>query len=273
VFEVFALYKADGSSAHISFHGKDLSLSYFPGAAKLEHFKTLFNEEDLLNKFRELFQHERIDKVTVYGEVYGGKIQGNSKKYGPNIRFTAFDVKVETDYNKVFWMDVPKAEEIVKGLGLDFMPYNRGPLTLGWLNEQRALPSRLAIVSDAKSEGIVIRPIHELTFNGGGRWIIKYKNEEFRETKSKREVTPEKQEVLSNAQEIASDFVTEERLRHVLDKTPYHGPESTGPIIKAMVADIKLESEGEVEWSKEVEKAISRNTAQLLKDTYNKIIV
>lgn len=274
VFEVFALYKADGSSSHISFHSKDLSLSYFPGCAKLERFKTLFNEENLLNKFKELFQHEKIDKVTIYGEVYGGKIQGNAKKYGPNIRFTAFDVKVETDYNKTFWMDVPKAEEIVKALDLDFIPYNRGPLTLEWLNEQRALPSRLAIAPDMPSEGIVVRPIHELTFNDGGRWIIKHKNEEFRETKSKREVTPEKQAVLTECQKIAEEYVVNERLKHVLNKTQYRGPEDTGNIIRAMVADIKAEAfdTGEITWSKEIEKAVSRATAQLLKDSYNKLL-
>ena len=42
-------------------------------------------------------------------------------------------------------------------------------------------------------------------------------------------------------------------------------------VIKAMIEDVKLESEGEVVWSKAVEKAIGKETVSLYKASISKI--
>src|SRR6185436_9013658 len=96
----------------------------------------------------------------------------------------------------------------------------------------------------------------ELTQNNGERIIAKHKRDEFRETKSPRPVVdPEKLKVLENAEMVANEWVTGERLNHILDKIPNACMEQTGEIIKSMVEDIKREGNTEIIWSKDIEKA------------------
>lgn len=260
--ECYALEKIEGTSAHILFKNGEIIL--FSGGANPSLFSNLFDKKELLKKFEETFSDMRneqgeLPEVCFYGEAFGSKIQGMSKYYGIKLRFIVFDVKITNR-----WKNVPYAEELTKKMGLDFVPYERGPINLDWLNEQRDRPSLVAIIEDAPREGVVIRQIYENEFANGGRIIYKHKRPEFRETKSNREVTQEELQVLTDAKEISDEWVTERRLQHVLDKCPYNGPEDTGKVIKAMVEDIKRESEGEVEWSKAVEKAISKATSQLI---------
>ena len=56
------------------------------------------------------------------------------------------------------------------------------------------------------------------------------------------------------------------RMVHVLDKLKANGVntqelESTGQVVRAMIEDIKIESEGEVIWSREAEKEIGKAAA------------
>lgn len=96
--------------------------------------------------------------------------------------------------------------------------------------------------------------------------ILKYKNDDFRETTTTREISPEKLQVLSNANAVAEEWVTLMRLSHVLDKidTPYT-IEKTGEVVKAMISDVKREGSNEINWSKNVEKAIGSKTALIYK--------
>ena len=56
------------------------------------------------------------------------------------------------------------------------------------------------------------------------------------------------------------------RLKHVLDKLGYPNSLKDIPyVIKAMVNDIQIESEGEVVWSKAAEKAIGTKTVMVYK--------
>lgn len=256
--EVFCLSKIHGTSSHISFDGKDLR--FFSGGANYEEFKKLFDEPTLLEKFKATYNNIPI---TVYGEAYGGKMQGMSKTYGPKLKFVAFDIKIGDR-----WLSVPQAESLVKSLDLEFVFYVRSSTDLAELDKWRDLPSQQAIrngMGDGHiEEGIVIRPLIELTKNDGSRIIAKHKRDEFRETASRKIVSTDTQQVLEDAKLIAYDYTTTMRLNHILSKIPEpHTVEMTGDIIKAMIEDIKVESEGEVVWSKEVGKAIGGIAVQL----------
>lgn len=107
----------------------------------------------------------------------------------------------------------------------------------------------------------------ELITNNGKRIIAKHKNDEFRETTEKRKIVDlEKLKVLKNAKEIADEWVTDMRLTHVISIYPTLNITDTGSIIKDMIEDVKREAEGEVIWSKFVEKAIGKKTAIIFKD-------
>ena len=77
--------------------------------------------------------------------------------------------------------------------------------------------------------------------------------------------------ILKEAEAIANEWVVPMRLRHVVDKIVMPddgkiGMEQTGEVIRAMIADIQREAEGEIELSKEATTAIGRRTAKLFKE-------
>jgi hypothetical protein len=255
LLECYALEKCHGTSSHILY--KNGELIFYAGGASHAVFVALFDVEALKAYFTSKFRPDQT--IFVYGEAFGGSMQGMSAVYGKELRFIAFDVKIDD-----VWLDVPSAAGFVEGLGLQFVPYERGPMTVEWLDEQRDRPSLVAVVENATREGIVIRPIYESTTNDGKRIIAKHKHPKFRETKTVREVDPAKAVVLSEAKEVADEWVVPMRLDHVLQRTSYGGPQDTHAVIVAMVEDVKAESANEIVWSKEVERAIGRATVDLL---------
>ena len=94
--QAIALEKAHGTSANCSF--KEDKLHFFSGGAKHDQFVAVFNQEELLNKFREnAKEHPDILNLTIYGEALGGKMQGMSHTYGPNLSFISFEVKINNE--------------------------------------------------------------------------------------------------------------------------------------------------------------------------------
>ena len=261
--ECYALEKVHGTSSNISY--KDNQISFFAGGTKHETFVALFDREDLVSKFVKLGHQD----ITIYGEAYGGKIQGMRDTYGEELHFIAFEVKINET-----WLSVPDAAQIVEEfLGLEFVPYIKTTTDIKILDEVRNCKSMVAerrgCGDDKKQEGVVLRPLVEACTNNG-RVIVKHKNDDFRETKTKRktEIDPNKLKVLKEANEIANEWVTEMRLSHVLDKTLAGTelcPEHIGDIIKAMIADIKEEGKDEIVESKNLGKAIGSKTVAMLK--------
>lgn len=243
---------------------KEGKLHFFSGGEKHNNFVALFDEESLIKKLTEEFG--TYSTVIIYGEAYGGKQQRMSATYGKELRFTAFEVNIDDH-----WLDVPNAEDVSKKMGLEFVDYVKGPATLEFVNEQRDRPSvqavRNGIVEPKMREGVVIRPLIELTKNNGNRVMAKHKGEKFSETKTPREVDPEKVKVLADAREVADEWVTAMRLSHVIDKLTPGGIElgvkDTRHVISAMVQDVKDESEGEIVWSPTVSKAVGKAAATL----------
>ena len=263
--ECYTLEKIHGTSAHIKF--TDGKIHFFSGGSKHETFIKLFDEEVLIALFTAL----GFPSICVYGEAYGGKMQGMSGTYGKELRFTAFEVQIGEA-----WLNVPNALDVATKLQLDFVPFEQGPATVEWLNEQRDKPSqiakRLGIVEDKMREGIVIRPLKEYFDYRGNRIITKHKRDEFKETKTPRDINPEQLQILEEANDVADEWVTPMRLDHILDKLPEKGEMKHVPhVIRAMIADIKLESENEVIWSKAIEKAIGKNTVKLYKSHISEV--
>ena len=158
--ECYALEKIHGTSAHISWSKTD-GLKFFAGGANHEQFIQIFGELLLGAKFSQM----DIEQVTIYGEAYGGKLQGMSKTYGKDLRFVAFDVKIGDN-----WLEVPNAESLVRGLGLDFVHYTRTLTDLPALDALRDAPSEQARrlgLEDQKAEGVVLRPLMELVKKNG----------------------------------------------------------------------------------------------------------
>lgn len=172
--ECWALEKIHGTSAHVSW--KDGRLTFSSGGEKHERFVGLF-DATLFDKFAALGH----DHVTVYGEAYGGSQQKQAWRYGPQLKFVAFDVNVGS-----VWLNIPDAADVVAKLGLEFVHYERCSTDLAALDAQRDAPStqakRNGVEGDKPREGVVLRPLIELQFKTGERICAKHKRDEERET-------------------------------------------------------------------------------------------
>lgn len=283
--ECYALEKIHGTSASVSWEtlamsptseGEEVTrnaLLFHSGGASLASFQACFNEAELLEKFKAL-EHKN---VTVYGEGYGGSQQKMSHRYGPTLKFVAFDVQIG-DY----WLSVPKAEDVCKKLGIEFVHYERVPTDLEVLNRLRDAPSiqavRNGIVELQPREGIVLRPIVEMSEGSGEhsyRICAKHKRDEERETATPRKVMDAgKLQVLEDANKIALEWVTPTRLEHVLDKLPQGiGLKEIPLVIAAMIIDVVAEGHGEFVDSKEARAAIGKRAVELFKKQVTEIKV
>lgn len=259
----YAMEKIHGTSAHISYKGG--RIAFFAGSSNHNEFIKNFDADQLGEKLDEMFEGQT--SVHVYGEAYGGKLQGMKNTYGDKIKFVAFEVKIGDT-----WLNVPNAEDVCNKLQLEFVHYKEISTDLGEIDAERDADSVQAVRNGMgegkKREGIVLRPMIELTKNNGKRIVAKHKRDEFMETNTPREVDPEKLKIRQEAVEIANEWVTPMRLSHVLDKIENPRIEIMREIIIAMIEDVKREGEGEIIWSPLVSKTIGARTAQLAKQYF-----
>lgn len=265
----YALEKIHGTSTHIGWKFESKTVRLSSGGESNVKFSALFDVDFLKARFEEIFPDQ---DVVIYGEGYGGKQQAMSHVYGKELKFIGFDVKVGG-----VWLNVPNAEDVCEQFNVEFVHYVKIEVTLNKLNEQRDAPSvqsvRNGITEPKKREGVVLRPLIELKTNNGERLICKYKPDEEMETKTKRVVSEEQLQVLSNAKEIAEEWVTNLRLEHVLQKFPADvNMEAMGDIIKAMIADVYREGREEIVEGKAVGIAIGKTTVKLFKAKLSKTL-
>lgn len=266
---LYAMEKIHGTSAHISYEGGTGALTFFSGGEKYDNFIKLFDQDALKAKLAEY----GFEKITVYGEAYGGKMNGQSWRYGKELKFVVFDVQIGEN-----WLAVPQAEDVAKKLGLEFVYYVEVDSDLESLNAQRDADSVQAArngVTDPQGrpitrEGVVLRPLIELTANNGERLIAKHKRDDERETNTARMVKdPGHHQLLVEAEAIALEWMTETRLEHVLDKLKVDGvpPEiSRMPeIMKACIDDVLREAAGEIVESREARSCIGSRAAKLFR--------
>ena len=264
--ECYAMEKVHGTSARIVW--KNNKLQYVSGGMSYATF-TQIPDFQFLNT---LLIEEFLDTdLTIFGEAYGGKEQGMSAVYGKVPSFIVFEVMIGD-----VWLNVPNAEDVANKLNLEFVPYEKVSTDLDSLNAERDRDSIVAIrrgMGEGKlREGVVLKPLIEMTKNNGDRIIVKHKRAEFLETATKREVDPEKLKILEDAKAISDEWVTPLRLAHVLDKLGNPSEiEQTGVVIKAMIEDVLREAEREIKESKEAIRAIGQKTAVLYKNKINKL--
>ena len=260
--ECYASEKIHGTSAHLTWDG--LFVKYFSGGEDHEKFKSLFDDEELRRKFVEKIG---VESAVVYGEAYGGKQQGMSATYGPKLKFVVFDVRIGES-----WLSMPQAEDVAAHLGLEFVYYRKIPTDLAAIDAERDSDSVQAVRNGMglghMREGVVLRPLIEVTKNNGKRIVAKHKRDEFAERQHvPKVVDADRQKVLDDAQAVADEWCVPMRLEHVLQEHPECvSMEQTSVIIKAMVADVYKEAKGDIVEGKEVATAIGKKAAYLWKE-------
>jgi hypothetical protein len=279
--KVFVMEKIHGTSTWIKYVAKTGELTFHSGGEKSDNFHKLFDQDKLRQMMKSLVELKSWKVLKIHGECYGWKQQGMAKTYGEVLKFIVFDVYVEAEspISVTNFMNIPEAESVATSLGLEFVHYVVSECKPELLEHLSSLESVQAVRNgmghDIMPEGIVVRPISEAKFEDGKRVIAKYKNEKFWEIKSRRPLG-ESLKVFSDTNEFVSEFVTEERIRHVLDRilqTKENKIVSKSDIknfITLMLEDIQRESEGEIIWSEDIEKAIRKKAGTLFVQKYIK---
>lgn len=256
--ECYALEKVHGSSANITWDAGHLSFD--SGGTSQVRFEKLFDHA----KLREIFTTLGHEKAVIYGEVHGGSVQRMKSVYGLEYGFIVFDVQLSGMY-----LSVPDMVEIAQLFGLEVVPFSKIPTTIEAIDAERDKPSEVAVrrgLGVQKREGVVLRPLIEVTKNNGGRVMAKHKNEKYEERMTPQKVEdPARLAILEAANAIAEEWVTPMRLNHVLAKTPATDMKDVPVLIKAMVEDVYREAKGEIVESREAVTAIGRKAVELFK--------
>lgn len=274
--QCYAMEKIHGTSAHVSYNAETDELRFFSGGSKHQQFLNIFDQDDLLEKFRQNSEeHPGTKKITIYGEAYAGNMQGMRDTYGNELKFIAFEVMVSDEMcmNKERWFSVPQADSFVQKMGLEFVDYKLIDTTEEAINAEMMADSVQAVrngVGEGKMrEGVVLRPLVEIIFPNGGRIICKHKRPEFSERAHTPKFSdPAQLKVLEDAKQIAEEWVNAVRLQHVLDAIGLPDPqiENANLVIAGMVEDVYREAEGEIVENKAVKKAISKQTMKFFKE-------
>ena len=261
--QCYATEKIHGTSAHICYK-TDRNLGFFSGGSEHNAFVALFDQQQLKARLGTLGL-DPSKSVYIYGEAYGGKLQGMSGTYGKDLKFIVFEVKIGDK-----WLSVPDADDVAQKLGLEYVAYSLIDTSLTSINAERDAPSVQAMRNGMGDgwprEGIVLRPLKELTLNNDERLVAKHKNAQFCETKTIHEVSPEKIKAIEDARAIAEEWVTSERLNHILTSGILEAKiENTGKVIAIMIEDVLREAKGEIIDSPQARKEIARCTALAFK--------
>ena len=235
-------------------------------------------------------RHPEITSFAIYGEVCGWKCSdlhyGRTAEDKPEVRLFG-----EVAVNGRF-LDYAPALDVIYELFDDMTgaTINRdlmvpvlylGKPNLDLLKKLRDQPSTMAVTRDAAqiSEGIVIRPTREalskVTLN---RLIGKYKSPLYEERKSLRDKDPGTLPTYVTAYDLIADFVTDERIRHVIAKAESGGMVMDVRKVKDLCGllydDIRKESVGE--WPAEAslldEGTLRRWTFDLAAGSISRII-
>ena len=254
--------KIEGSTASISwdYMNKTTKLDSGPTTGTV-FLRTL--PEDIGERIAKMFPASNVELI---GEIYGTKnyLPKKSAKYGVELGWVMFKAIVND-----CWTSMDDSYDIATKLGLEFVPFGIVEAEIGILDKLRDEPSLFAQIKGLEGvqrEGIVIEPIIPLRMNTGDIVIAKHKGKEESETATVREVSNDKLKVLADAQAIADEWVTPNRLEHVMSKVPNsHINGSRHLVIQAMADDVYREGTGEIVESREATSAIMKKTAELLR--------
>jgi ATP-dependent RNA circularization protein (DNA/RNA ligase family) len=166
--------KVDGTNIRVLYH-KDREI-IFAGKTNnaeipsflMEYLKKEFTQEKMLAAFPDA----PVNKVILFGEEYGGKIQSGGK-YRPDCSFILFDVWIDG-----WWLERKNVKDIAAKLGIDIVP------DLGLMPMEEAINlvknSAKSIIAqkDLVAEGIVARSSPLMLFRKGDpiMWKLKVRD-------------------------------------------------------------------------------------------------
>lgn len=170
--------KVDGTNIRICWNGHKVEFRGRTDNAEIpKPLLNALNEIFGTSETEELFEQTFGEKnVILFGEGYGGKIQGVGGGYSPNETFILFDVLIDENYQTREWV-----EKTAQMFGVKVVPVLfTGPLQTG-IDYVCGHPKSVIAAEDIYMEGIVARPKVELKDRCGNRVIVKIKWNDFKD--------------------------------------------------------------------------------------------
>lgn len=168
--------KIDGTNIGIVWDGHKVSFQGRTEKAEIPLF--------LFSKLEELFcgdVNEEIfeqvfgeDKVILFGEGYGNKIQKVGNKYRDDVSFILFDVYFP---EKDLWLERKNIEDVAKSFGIDAVPIIITDTLYEAIDFVKTRPA--STIGTAPMEGLVCKPMIDLRDRRGNRIIVKIKVKDF----------------------------------------------------------------------------------------------
>lgn len=252
--------KIHGANFGIHYSNETGQIKFSRRSGFLDEGETFYShtkiERALIKRMQKLIEafgkHGKFDTLTVYGEIYGGSLNGETEQgckrvqkevqYSPKTQFAAFDVLVDGEY-------------LPQGVAYSFLGtvgFHMAPLIGIYesLEEALAVPNDLQsrvplllgyeVEGDNVSEGTVIRPWNQdIQLPNGKHFILKNKNAKFKEKGTAKVAKP--QEELSEHDKVLfghiSGYLVESRLNAVISKEKELTQKDFGRILGLFMQD------------------------------------
>jgi len=169
--------KVDGTNVQLKFHKVFNGSFDINGRTERAQF-TVLQEEFLLDlgdnirsKALQIINYFNLDTLTIYGELYGPKIQAGGN-YSETLGFRAFDMLV----NDKVWLAPEDVRSNSTYLGVEQVP-SFGNMTTEqiFLMVAGGFKSTFAINKDYNAEGVIAKPSSNLYDQRGERVMFKLK--------------------------------------------------------------------------------------------------
>lgn len=168
--------KIDGTNVRIFWDGHKVSFAGRTERSDLpvvlfEYLQKQFGTSETEEVFEQLFGER---EVILFGEGYGGKIQGAGLSYRPDVSFILFDVLIGDNWQEREWV-----EKTAEAFGVGVVPVVLTGTLADGIRYVASHP-RSEVGETAYMEGVVGRPAVELRDRCGSRLIVKIKWKDFR---------------------------------------------------------------------------------------------
>lgn len=170
--------KVDGTNIRIYWDGHKVEFGGRTDNAEiprslLDSLNKIFGTTEAEELFEQTFGEKN---VILFGEGYGGKIQGVGNEYRLDESFILFDVLIGENYQTREWV-----EKTAQMFGIKAVPVLfTGPLQAG-IDYVCGHPKSVVAMKDTYMEGVVARPKVELKDRCGRRVIVKIKWKDFKD--------------------------------------------------------------------------------------------
>lgn len=172
--------KVDGTNVRLHFEKGEI-----PDFAGRTDRAVFTNEQDdfladtcveIEGAVQSVIAHHGLESLTVFGELYGPKIQKGGGRYGKELGFRTFDMMI----NDRIWLAHESVESNAETFGIELVP-NLGVMFTEEIVEmcRNGFVSTFAEDRTYISEGIVAKPAVPLYDNRGERVMWKLKTKDF----------------------------------------------------------------------------------------------